>query len=150
MPKYTIKNSMPSGKNDPQWGPEYRFQLEEVTGDFKTNFKQEPQAGEAIYGTIETGKFGPWFKRGKKEDSPTTSAPTKSEYSPENKAAREDGMKQGMCINNAANYVKELGVDIFEPSEWAVKVHSYASALYGLGDLVEKTADGVNVKEIFV
>jgi len=54
------------------------------------------------------------------------------------KKDNSDGMRQGMCINNAANYVNSLEFpQALTDREWASLVHSYATALYILGDLKE-------------
>jgi hypothetical protein len=45
-----------------------------------------------------------------------------------------DGQRQGMCINNAANYVNSQGKD-YSPADWAERVWGYANAIYSLGDL---------------
>lgn len=45
-----------------------------------------------------------------------------------------DGQRQGMCINNASNYVNSQSKD-YTPVQWAERVWRYANALYSLGDL---------------
>lgn len=45
-----------------------------------------------------------------------------------------DGQRQGMCINNAANYVNANEKDL-TPVAWAEQVWRYANALYNFGDL---------------
>lgn len=49
-----------------------------------------------------------------------------------------DGQRQGMCINNAANFVNasEDRKDL-TPVMWAERVWRYANALYALGDLTK-------------
>lgn len=57
-----------------------------------------------------------------------------------------DGQRQGMCFNNAANYVSKNLIEsgkALMPDEWAAKVHEYANALYKLGDLRSSESEGL-------
>lgn len=77
-----------------------------------------------------------------------------------------DGMRQGMCINNAANYVAHNHTDadraMLNSDEWAKLVWNYANDLYLLGDLgnvqegdvvnndvTEEAIDLSDIKDIF-
>lgn len=48
-----------------------------------------------------------------------------------------DGQRQGMCFNNAANYITASTPPerMLEADMWAKHVYNYANALYKLGDL---------------
>lgn len=64
-----------------------------------------------------------------------------------------DGQRQGMCINNANAYVVANNKNL-SAKEWAQLTHSYAQALYSLGDLtkeeapVEDTASAFDTSDI--
>ena len=128
---------MPTGKNNATYGVEYYVKFNESEDTFRLWFKKAPEAGQTIDGDIADGKF----KKAKKEWKPqegggstgqggTSPAPSRSYKD------NSDGMRQGMCINNAANYVNSLEFPkALTDREWAELVHSYATALYILGDL---------------
>lgn len=54
-----------------------------------------------------------------------------------------DGQRQGMCINNAANYINSQSKD-YTPVEWADRVWRYANTLYGLGDLKKESNTSID------
>lgn len=56
-----------------------------------------------------------------------------------------DGQRQGMCINNAANYINTNNTKELSAVEWAKIVHSYASELYNLGDINKSQPNKVDV-----
>lgn len=133
MQVYTVKTTMPTGKTDPKFGTEFYVQFNEDERAFPLWYKEAPAVGKTQEGEIINGKF----KKAKKEWKPTaeaTDTPTTS-----TKPAwkdNSDGMRQGMCFNNAANYVNTL--EFPQPltdSEWADTVFAYAQALYRKGDL---------------
>lgn len=127
---------MPTGKEDPKFGKEYMVQFEEDNRTVKMSFKKDdPKPGDTEEGEIVDSKYGSYFKRGS----------SKPAYTPGDKPAykdNSDGMRQGMCINNAAAYVNTLDFRtesgeprILTDQDWAEIVHSYANALYQKGDL---------------
>lgn len=142
MGTFTVKAVMPTGKNSPTYGVEYYVQFNETEQSFPMWFKTAPAVGQTLEGDIEGNKFKKvkkeWTGNSSSQASPqTVGKPTSRPFSKDN----SDGMRQGMCMNNAANYVNAFGVDM-KSSEWAKTVHEYASALYALGDLkVEQPID---------
>lgn len=132
---YTVKGVMKTGKSNPTYGTEYYVQFNESENSFAMWFKKDPEVGQQIEGDIEGSKF----KKAKKEwnANQTASAGTRPATSPTTRSRdNSDGMRQGMCINNAANYVNALEFPkALTDREWATLVHDYASALYALGDL---------------
>lgn len=137
--KYTIKSVMPTGKTSQMYGTEYYIQFNEVDKAFPLWFKQDPAVGSELEGEINGSKFKKVKKEWKEDQSsqsqsnPTTSSPTGTKPAYKDNS---DGMRQGMCFNNAANYVNSL--DFGKPltdSEWARTVFAYAQALYRMGDL---------------
>ena len=139
MSTFTVKSVMPTGKNHATYGVEFYVQFEEVEQAFPLWFKEAPEVGKTIDGEINGGKF----KKIKKEftpqaeAAPSTQGGAKSSPRPPYKD-NSDGMRQGMCINNAANYVNGLEFEnALTDAEWAKTVFSYANALYRLGDLTK-------------
>lgn len=138
MSTYIIKQVKPTGKADTGYGVPYYVQFEEDDRIVYAQKKSEPQAGDKWDGEIVSDKYNDWkFKKapfvpGQTVQNTAGNATTKSYAKPAYKD-NSDGMRQGMCINNAANYVNQLGE--FSDSEWATKVHAFATALYLLGDL---------------
>lgn len=139
MSTFTIKQVMETGDVHDTYGKEYFVQFNEMDDTVKLWFKKEtPAAGMEV--ELEKGAKG--WKKVKKEWKPqekvgggasTSSAPSKPAYKD-----NSDGMRQGMCINNAANYVNGLEFDkALTDVEWATTVFSYANALYRLGDLTK-------------
>lgn len=149
MGSYTVKAAMTTGKTSPTFGSEYYIQFDESDNSFPMWFKKQPTVGQRIEGDIVGGKF----KKEKKEWNPNDEAasPTQAaKSSPSGRSFKDnsDGMRQGMCINNAANYVNTLGFEkALTDTEWASIVHSYATALYKLGDL--SVAPSENVSDLF-
>jgi hypothetical protein len=148
MEKYTIATAMPTGKTSPMFGTEYHVKFAENEGTFKLWYKTEPKQGQEQEGTIDGWKFT------KKKFDPNaqqvSSATTSKPWAP--KRDNSDGMRQGMCINNAANFVNALGVAEMSDTDWAKMVHDYATALDRLGDLsMESSIDEApaSVKEVF-
>ena len=132
---YTVKSTMPTGKKNEKFGEEFYVQFEETEQAFPLWFKSRPDAGKEIEGDIVDGKF----KKVKKEWNPNPTSSTKESGSPTTKPAwkdNSDGMRQGMCFNNAANYVNTLEFKTaLTDVEWADTVFGYAQALYRKGDL---------------
>lgn len=140
--KYTVATSMPTGKSDPTFGVEYMVKFAENEGTFKLWYKTPPVEGFVQEGTIDGWKF----TKAKKEYNPggntsqagaatSESARTPISSKPPYKD-NSDGMRQGMCMNNAANYINATNnTKVLKPEEWAELVYNHASALYSLGDL---------------
>lgn len=134
--KYTVKSVMATGKSDPKFGTEFYVQFNETEQAFPLWYKNAPAVGFEQEGDIVAGKF----KKVKKEWNPngpsqqgTASAPTAPKKAWNDNS---DGMRQGMCFNNAANYVSTLEFKAaLTDKEWATTVFSYAQALYLMGDL---------------
>jgi hypothetical protein len=143
MSTFTIKSVMPTGKTSQTYGTEYYTQFSEHEQPFPLWFKKEPEVGTTLEGEVVNGKF----KKTKKEwNSQTQQSPRAATQSaPSAKPAykdNSDGMRQGMCINNAANYVNGLEFEkALTDVEWARTVFSYANALYRLGDLTKTPED---------
>lgn len=141
MTAFTVKTATPTGKNDPTYGAEYLVQFEEDTRTVKMSRKTVPQPGGVENGQIIDGKYGAYFKKDPFQPTPGGGAvnPVEKKWTPV-KRDNSDGQRQGMCLNNAANYVNTLQFDnALTDREWAQLVHSYATALYRMGDL--KDAD---------
>lgn len=146
---HTVKSTMPTGKEDPKFGKEFYVQFNENEQAFPLWFKEAPAIGKEIDGEVVGGKF----KKIKKEWTPNagggnaTQGAAPAQSKPVYKD-NSDGMRQGMCINNAANYVNSIefrGEDgnlrALTDREWSETVHSYATALYRLGDLTQAEVD---------
>ena len=140
--KYTIQTVIPTGKSDPMYGTEFHVKFAENEGTFKLWYKTPPTEGQVQEGDIDGWKF----KKAKKEwdgnsggSASSASAPpsttSKSAYQPRVYKDNSDGMRQGMCFNNAANYVEAISPEPLAPADWARAVKAYAQALYLLGDL---------------
>lgn len=146
MAEFVVEQVMATGEDHPTYGTEYYVKFENIPDRFKLWYKNEPAVGFVQAGNIENGKF----KKEKKELVPGQSNVTerghtvpKKTYAATN-ADRGDGMRQGMCFNNAATYVAQLlatGKKTAGPNEWASTVHAYAEALYQQGDLKEAPED---------
>lgn len=146
--KYTIQTAIPTGKQSPMYGTEFHVKFAENEGTFKLWYKTPPTEGQVQEGDIDGWKF----KKAKKEwdgnsggdaSSASATAPStggKPAYQPRVYKDNSDGMRQGMCFNNAANYVEAISPEPLAPAAWAKAVYAYAQALYLLGDLaVEAT-----------
>lgn len=92
-----------------------------------------PQVGDELYGNIEQTEYGQKFKS---ESKPFAGGGQKREYHD-----NSDGQRQGMCINNAANFVNSMVSADIQAHEWAEMVHSFATELYKLGDLDGQAAE---------
>lgn len=147
---YTVTTVMETGKSSPTYGTEYHVKFAESEQTFQLWFKKAPLQGDKVYGNINGNKF----KKEKKEFEPTQQtgqAPAKRTYQD-----NSDGQRQGMCINNAAQYINAQNEKL-TPSEWAESVRAYAQALYGKSDLakaeVKEEAEAAeistSVQEIF-
>lgn len=153
MPIYTVKDVKPTGKDDPNFGVEYFVQFNEDPRTVTVNRKNPVNVGDSWDGTITESKWGTKFKKAPfvpGNPSPVPAASAASAGSPPVKPVykdNSDGQRQGMTINNAANYVaanhKELS-----PAEWAKVTHSYASELYRLGDLSNEPVDVTNDEDV--
>lgn len=133
---YTVKSVMPTGKEHATYGTEFYVQFNEIEQAYPLWFKKAPEAGTEVEGEVKDGKF----KKAKKEWKPNENAGGGSATKGAGRAPyrdNSDGQRQGMCINNAANYVNglEFKKAALTDVEWAETVHSYATALYRLGDL---------------
>jgi hypothetical protein len=143
MSTFTVKSVMPTGKTHATYGTEFYVQFNEVEQAFPLWFKSAPEIGTTVDGEINGGKF----KKIKKEYTPEAPATTSSAAPAARTPYKDnsDGMRQGMCINNAANYVNSLEFPkALTDVEWATTVFSYANALYRLGDLT-KAQEGSQV-----
>lgn len=134
MPKYTIESAMKTGKKSPTYGEEFYVKFEESEDTFTLWYKTAPKKGQEQAGEIKGSKFT-------KEKAPyngKASAPNTGPKKTYN--GNSDGQRQGMCINNASNYVNSLDFEkTLTDREWAKTVHAYATALYVLGDLMLPT-----------
>ena len=122
------------------YGTEFHVKFAENEGTFKLWYKETPQEGKEQYGTIDGWKF----KKASKQDleqqgiapsTPTVSSSTSKPYSKPAYKDNSDGMRQGMCFNNAAAYVLNVSPEPLSPNEWAKAVNSYAQALYLVSEL---------------
>ncbi len=159
--KYIVSTALATGKSDPKFGTEYHVKLENEPATFTMWFKNEPTPGQELNGEISQSQYGPKFTKEKKEWNPTaqpsgatqgvSSAKSAPKAAPYKKVDNSDGMRQGMCINNAAAFVLQNGEPAVEPQQWAKAVYDYACALYTLGDLkvVPPTQEEMSVREIF-
>lgn len=151
MSVFTVKNVMTTGKSNPKFGTEYYVQLNEMADTAKLWFKKAPETDSEL----ELENVNGQWKKVKKEWTPSQSAPvaTQGATTPTTKPAyrdNSDGMRQGMCINNAANYVNSLEFPkALTDREWAELVHSYATALYILGDLKAEAKEAESVAELY-
>lgn len=127
---------MSTGKTHATYGTEFYVQFNEVEQAFPLWFKSAPEIGTAIDGEINGGKFKKIKKEYTSEATPSTpGSPSSSPAKPAYKD-NSDGMRQGMCFNNAANYVATLEFKTaLTDAEWATTVFAYAQALYLKGDL---------------
>lgn len=94
--------------------------------------------GETYYGEIkeETSKAGKSYLRFYKKQAPDAQGASQGGGSSAYSGERSDGMRQGMCINNAANFINAQNVaNSMTPAEWAQMVYEFARALYSLGEL---------------
>jgi hypothetical protein len=128
---YTVQNAMKSGKKSDTYGEEYYVKFVESEQTFPLWFKKDP-TGQKINGEINGSKFKK-DKTPPPDEKPTSSPSNRGRYD-------SDGQRQGMCVNNAANYVNEHSSDIVAPKVWAKTVHEYATELYLLGDLGQAPA----------
>lgn len=100
--------------------------------------KKKPDAlspGMVIHGEIQPK---PQFEAdGFKPDASAFQAPGQTSFGASKPAYKDnsDGMRQGMCMNNAAAYVTASTKKELTGDEWATKVYDYANALYNKGDL---------------
>lgn len=140
---YTVQNVMATGKDHDTYGKEFYVKFVESEQTFPLWFKKAPDAGTKINGEINGSKF-------KKDKTPPADETPKN--SPVSRGRYDsDGQRQGMCINNAANYVNSCATEIVTPKKWAETVHGYANALYLLGDLGQVPAEPAaeNTGELF-
>jgi hypothetical protein len=156
MSTYTVKNATATGIVDPKFGTEYLVQFNEDARTVKMSRKDPVQVGQQENGEIKESKYGAYFKKEstwQPNQNSSGSASSVSATAPSNAkpAYRDnsDGMRQGMCINNAANWVNETtkGIDV-SPREWAQLVHEHANELYRLGDLTAEAPVDESNQEI--
>lgn len=108
------------------------------------------QEGNSYYGEVKkaTSKAGKDYLRFYREQKPDFQSSQQgtfaggagsNPYTGSSKPAykdNSDGQRQGMCFNNAANYVNIMHKEgLLDAEAWASRVHTYANALYKLGDL---------------
>lgn len=127
MGKLTIKQVMATGEESEKYGKAYHVQFEENDTPVTKWSMKELKVGDNLYGEVKDGKFV--------KDPYNPSAGQKQFESKKNNDARNDGQRQGMCINNAATYVAQFSPEKLSATDWAKEVHKYASALYAIGDL---------------
>jgi len=150
---FHISDVMPTGEKSTQFGDEYHVKFAESAETFKLWYKKEPKAGMTQWGDINGTKFKK--DGGLKDDDAAPAAPpqgVRRSYDSVEKD-KSDGARQGMCMNNAANYVNSQSDDKLSPAKWADAVYKYATALYRQGDLT-MVDDGKNdvpstVEEVF-
>ena len=63
------------------------------------------------------------------------------------KKDNSDGMKQGMCFNNAAQYVASISPEPLSPNDWAKAVYAYAQSLYSMSDLNQPTTEEKDISQ---
>ena len=140
MTAYKVVAVKPSGKDDPKFGTEFYIKLDN-DDVARLWFKNAPEVGQEL--DLEKGPKG--YKKVKKEWNPGQSSGSPAPASkPFTKAPYKDnsqGMRIGMTVNNAANYVNSLDIrdndgnaKILTPDEWATTVASYAIELYHATD----------------
>lgn len=125
---YTIEQVMETGETHETYGKEYHVKVQ--TGETFKKWSTKPLSpGDSLEGEIVDGKF-----KKKPYEAPAYSGPKKTYGAVQ--AEKSDGMRQGMCFNNATLYVNSqfLNKELSE-TEWADKVWDYANALYAKGDL---------------
>lgn len=144
MAEYTIKSLMATGKSEPKYNSkEYYLQFEEMEEAVPLYFTKEPEVGQKL--TLEK-KNGKWSKVKKEwkpstESSNTSSTPSGKPFQKSTFKDNSLGMRIGMCINNASNYVNSLDIrdkdgqtKFLSPEEWADTVSSYAIELFVRSD----------------
>jgi len=142
---FEIQNIMPTGKKDKFGNAEYFVKFVESEDTFKLYFKEPRKTGDKLEGHIEGYKF---IKKPFVSSKTTSGAKPKRTYGAVEKD-KQDGQRQGMCFNNAANYVNNhAGDKAVAEDVWAKKVWGYAKALYDLGDLT-KEPESESVAETF-
>lgn len=131
-----------------------KFTTEGETVLFKHQPKTVVEQGTKLYGRIEqltsrNGKPYRVFKREQQDQAmgatngygaQARSAATQSQ-GPKGSSpldSRGDGMRQGMCINNATLLINQFATEAITPERWAEGVFKYAQALYNKGDLNTK------------
>lgn len=132
--KYTIKAVQPTGKSDPKYGNEYMVQFNEDMRTVKMSRQQPPVVGAEEQGEIKENAYGAYFKKDSNFQGGFKGGARKD---------NSDGMRQGMCINNAAAYVASVAPEPQAPEAWADAVFKYATALYRKGDLTQTEEDVV-------
>lgn len=138
MASYTISTAQPTGEVHEVYGTAYYVKFAEDPETYTLWYKSAPAVGTVVEGVVVNGKF-------KKEKKPFMNSQTNSgNYAPKKTFSaqqedRADGMRQGMCINNAAAYLTANSKELLPASDWAEKVHNYANALYAKGDLGKET-----------
>lgn len=139
MSKYTVKQVKPTGKEDATYGTEYHVQFNEDDRVVTVSRKTEVTVGQEFNGEIKDGKFGAYFKKDPFVPASSAASTSKPSFTP--RKDNSEGMKMGMCINNAANFVNAIATPEMTDTDWANMIHAYASALYTLGDLVATPAE---------
>lgn len=140
MGTYTVKQATATGKVTAKFGTEYIVHFNEDEREVKMSRQKPVEVGQEEHGTIVDSRYGAYFKKDPyNPDLAKTADPVKKQWAPMRKD-NSDGMRQGMCMNNAANYVNSLDTGPLTPKDWAKAVYSFATELYELGDLGYKDA----------
>lgn len=146
----TIKSVKPMGEYSEQYGQTFWGYVEEYEMPVRFSKKLRAIADGTIIsaesGAVKEGSKGQYMQlsginiggavHGQTNFTEAYTTPPKKTY-----VDNSDGQRQGMCINNAANFINATEGPM-KPSEWAKKVHDYAAALYTLGDLTNSGSQG--------
>lgn len=150
MAQYEVVAIKPSGKEHDTYGKEYYLKLDNDDVARLWYTKGLPSVGDSI----ELTKDAKGYHKVKKDDGKWTSSKTsqtesksseKSErpFSKKSSTFKDNslGMRIGMCINNASNYVNSLDIrdsdgnpKVLTAEEWAGTVSDYAIALFHKSD----------------
>lgn len=112
------------------------------------------KVGDKIYGEVkeQTSKMGKPYLRFYKATRPEGQNASGDDISSGWKD-NSDGMRQGMCFNNATLFVNMMLADEKpnkpSPEEWAELVHAHAQALYMKGDLKAEGKTEAPVDKVF-
>lgn len=146
---YTVESFAPTGKVDPTYGTEYIVKFNEDPRQVKLSRKKEVVVGQQENGTISDSPYGARFKKDPFVPGQSSPSPSQTPAQTPVFSGGSDGARQGMCINNAANYVNANPV-AYTADVWAENVHKFASALYALGDLTAEEPSLLDsVAEVF-
>lgn len=117
---------------------------------------QSIQEGQTYYGEVKelTSKAGKsylrFYKQQKADGEPNVNNTADKRSS--NYKDNSDGMRQGMCFNNATLFVNMMVAEEKSkpsPEEWAQLVFAHAQALYLMGDLKASQNTETPVDKVF-